>query len=93
MSFAQNLKQVRLIRNMTQQELASILNVSRATIAGYETKNKQPDYDKLLQIADIFEISTDYLLGRELQSETDKKMEYLSSNEFRFMSDYRLLTP
>ena len=35
------------------------------TIAGYETKDKSPDYDKLKLIAQFFNVTTDYLLGME----------------------------
>lgn len=62
MNFANNLKQLRQGHHMTQEALARYLNVTRPTIAGYETKNKQPDYDKLQKIAEIFEVSIDYLL-------------------------------
>jgi len=92
MSFAQNLKQIRTERNMTQEELAKLLNISRPTVAGYEAKNKQPDYDKLLQIADIFEVSTDYLLGRSLSAKSNKHMEYLTQDEHKTIADYRLLS-
>lgn len=47
---------------MTQQELAEVLQVSRSTVAGYETKNKQPDYEKLLKLSHLFEVSIEYLL-------------------------------
>lgn len=62
MNFANNLKQLRQGHHMTQEALARYLNVTRPTIAGYETKNKQPDYDKLQKIAEIFDVSIDYLL-------------------------------
>lgn len=62
MNFSSNLKQLRQGRHMTQEALARYLNVTRPTIAGYETKNKQPDYDKLQKIAECFEVSIDYLL-------------------------------
>lgn len=66
MDFSKNLKYLRSIHHVTQEELAQYLHVSRPTIAGYETKNKQPDYDKLIQISTFFNVSIDYLLkGRE----------------------------
>ena len=92
MSFAQILKQIRTVKNITQEELSKLLNISRATVAGYEAKNRQPDYDKLLQIADIFEVSTDYLLGRSLVSKSNKRLEYLTQEEYKIIADYRLLS-
>ncbi len=64
MSFGKILKNLRMSRNITQVELAQFLNIGRATIAGYETKNKQPDHDKLVAIADFFKVTIDYLLER-----------------------------
>lgn len=54
MNFGNNLKDLRETRNITQSQLAEYLQVSRPTIAGYETKNRQPDFEKLKKIADFF---------------------------------------
>lgn len=62
MKFAATLKDLRDQNNVTQQELANYLKVTRSTIAGYETKGKQPDFDRLLRIADYFQVSVDFLL-------------------------------
>jgi transcriptional regulator with XRE-family HTH domain len=53
---------------MTQEDLAKILKVSRATVGRYETDERFPDKDILKKIADFFDVSVDYLLGR-----TDKR--------------------
>ena len=47
MSFSKKLKMLRLENEMTQDYVASRLNVARSTIAGYETKNRQPSHEKL----------------------------------------------
>ena len=65
MKFGETLKNLRDIKDMTQQDLGKVLGVSRATIAGYETKNHQPDYEKLEVLAHYFEVSIDYLLTGE----------------------------
>ncbi len=62
MNFSATLKELRESRNITQEELASYLKVSRPTIAGYETKNRQPDYEKLVKLSRYFNVSVDYLL-------------------------------
>ena len=62
MSFGERLKELRVKNNVTQQELADYIGVGRPSIAGYETKQKHPDYDKLKLIAEFFKVSTDYLL-------------------------------
>ena len=62
MSFAQRLKTLRAEHNMTQKELGRRMNLARTTIAGYETKSRQPSHEKLADIADIFGVSVDYLI-------------------------------
>lgn len=62
MSLPHKLKLLRAEHNMTQEELAQRINVARATIAGYETRDRQPSYEKLAAIAEVFNVSVDYLL-------------------------------
>ena len=62
MSLPQKLKALRTEHHMTQAELGKQINVARATIAGYETRNRQPSYEKLTAIAETFQVSVDYLL-------------------------------
>lgn len=62
MNFANTLKNLRELHNVTQDELAKYLKVSRPTIAGYERKNRQPDFEKLVKIAEYFNVSIDYLI-------------------------------
>ncbi len=66
MNFSKNLKSLRKKRNVTQNELATYLCLSRSTIAGYETKSHQPDFVTLEKLAIYFEVSIDFLiLGEE----------------------------
>ena len=62
MSFGTRLKNLRQKNHVTQQELADYLNVTRPTIAGYETKGKEPNYTTLKQLAIYFHVSVDYLI-------------------------------
>ncbi len=64
MTFAERLKQLRKEKGLTQEELALIISKNRSTVAGYETERKEPDHETLKKLADYFEISVDYLLGR-----------------------------
>ena len=59
------IKDSRKINGLTQQELAAIVGVSRSTIAMWETDKSQPDNDPLLKLAQYFNVSVDYLLGRD----------------------------
>lgn len=62
MSFSKKLKTLRLENEMTQDYVATRLNVARSTIAGYETKNRQPSHEKLTALANLFHVTIDYLL-------------------------------
>lgn len=64
MTLGNKLKQIRNLNNMTQDELAKALNISKGTIGMYEINKRKPDTDMLKKIADFFNISLDYLLGR-----------------------------
>ncbi|HHQ0503846.1 TPA: helix-turn-helix domain-containing protein, partial [Listeria monocytogenes] len=63
--FGKILKTLRINRGMTQADLGSKLNISKVSISKYENGNQFPDTDTLKRIADIFNVSTDFLLGRE----------------------------
>lgn len=54
MNFGDNLKDLRETQNITQSQLAEYLQVSRPTIAGYETKNRQPDFENSKKLQTSF---------------------------------------
>lgn len=62
MSFADNLKMIRKERNITQEQLAELLNVSRQAVSKWESGNGYPETEKLLIISKELNISLDYLL-------------------------------
>lgn len=64
-----NLKEIREFNNCSQQKLAGLLNVSRSTVAMWETHQSEPSIDILNRISKIFNISLDYLLGEYIDSE------------------------
>ena len=60
-----NIKKIRVQKGFTQSEVASALGVSSVVYSRYETGKRQPSIDTLIQIADIFGVTVDYLLGRQ----------------------------
>lgn len=62
MSFADNLKMIRKERNVTQEQLAELLNVSRQAVSKWESGNGYPETEKLLIISKELNVSLDYLL-------------------------------
>lgn len=59
-----NLKKLRQGKGLKQIELAELLKVAQATLSGWETGRYQIDEKNLFKLADYFDVTTDYLLGR-----------------------------
>ena len=57
------LKYLREQKGITQAELGLMLNISPSTVGMWEQGRREPDYNNLKRLADIFNVSTDYLLG------------------------------
>lgn len=70
-SFGENLKKVRKAKGISQKELARDLEISQGTIANYEKDNRFPKGKIMFMLADYFEVSVDYLIGRDLSHEND----------------------
>lgn len=66
-TFGERLKQLRLDHNLTQEAMAEKLQTVRSTINKYEKNTRKPEYETLIKIADLFQTTTDYLLGRTHQ--------------------------
>ena len=62
--FDKILKMLRSEKNMSQQELADALGISKSSINMYERGERQPNFETLETIADYFNVDIDYLLGR-----------------------------
>lgn len=59
----ENLKKLRLERNLSQQKLAEAIGLSQQTITKYENGKTQPDFQTLMTLAEFFHTSVDYLIG------------------------------
>lgn len=64
MDIAKNLKNLRIENGLTQKELGERLNIGQATIACYESGQREPHILSLISYADFFECSIDFLVGR-----------------------------
>ena len=69
--FGMTLKTLRTQNNYTQVQLAQKLGLTKSVISAYETGLRLPSYDVLINIAKIFKVSTDYLLGMDNRQEID----------------------
>lgn len=63
--FPERLKNIRKERGKTQKELAKYLGISERGYQNYELGQREPSLKVLIQLSDYFEVTTDYLLGRE----------------------------
>lgn len=62
--FCKRIKELRIESGLTQKELAKKLNTTNSAVCDWEKGRTQPDLQMLKNIANLFDVSTDYLLGR-----------------------------
>ena len=72
MNLGEKLFELRKTKNLTQDEVAEKLNVTRQTVSKWETNQSTPDFDKIIPLCELYEISTDELLRGEKQEKTEE---------------------
>lgn len=65
MKFGQTLKNLRIEKQLTQKQLAVLLNVTDASIRDWENRGIEPNYDILIKFAEILKVTVGQLLGTE----------------------------
>ena len=75
------LKALRNERHISQSELGNLLGVTKVSVCGYEKGTRIPSIDVFVKILDIFNVSADYMFGREVSSvcEDDENVSILLS--------------
>lgn len=68
MSLGEKLYKLRTEKNITQSDVANALGVSRQAVSKWETDESLPDLDKLVKLADLYEVTTDFLLRESASS-------------------------
>ena len=63
-TISKNITDLRKKKGITQEQLAAALNISPQAVSKWETNTSQPDVQTLPLIADYFDVSIDYLVGR-----------------------------
>ena len=86
MSFGSKLKEARLSLNLTQQQVADQIGITKTTYCGYENGRRAPDVEKIKQLALILKVSGDDLLETNF-----RESNYLSSVEKEIIKKYRAL--
>jgi len=77
------LKTLRTEAGMTQTELAKRLSITKSVVSYYELQERTPSPDVLIQLADIFHVTTDYLLGIDHKKMID--VSDLSDEDMHFL--------
>lgn len=70
--FAERIRELRLERRLTQEEVGEIIGVKRYSIYSYEKGRACPEMKSLVALADYFDVSMDYLAGRTDKKEVNK---------------------
>ena len=63
-TFPQRIKELRITNNLTQKEVANVIGMSLMAYAHYELGDRQPSLETINKLCDLFEVTSDYLLGR-----------------------------
>ena len=74
--FDERLKSLRKKCGYTQVSLAETLGVSKGTVAMWETGKRTPDFETLIRLSDLFDVRTDYILGKSNDSSSAKLSDY-----------------
>ena len=65
MIFSERLKELRLEKDLSQKEVADLVHVNRVTYTNWERGKREPSFEKLVKLADLLDVSLDWLFGRE----------------------------
>lgn len=86
MNLSDNLKKIRKEHNLSQEDLAEQLGVSRQSVSKWESGGAYPEMDKVLQICQIFNLNIDDLLHQDIKEVNNNKQE--KSNINKFVDDF-----
>lgn len=71
--YGDKIRELRENLNMTQEEFAKAINISRSALSNYERSFRQPEYDVLKKIAKFCNVTTDYILELDIKPTTEQK--------------------
>lgn len=82
MNLADNLKKIRKDNNLSQEQLAEKLGVSRQSVSKWESNQAYPEMDKVLQICNLFNLNIDELLNQDIKEVNDAKQSKININKY-----------
>lgn len=101
--FGKRLRDLRMQKKMTQSDIGKFLHVSKVSVSGYENGTREPDQASSIKLADLFDVTLDYLNGRTndpkplkktdngpdlIAAHLDKKYSDLSPDEKKQVDDF-----
>ena len=90
-TYSDRIRELREIRGMSQQALADMLDVNKVTISQYERGARKPDINVVAALCDIFNVSSDYLLGKDdvtIRFVGEDEIKKLDSNQVQFSGQH-----
>lgn len=84
MLYKDRLKKLRIEKGLSQEKLSNTLSLNKSTICCYEKGTRVPSLEVLIKLSDYFEVSIDYLLGRDVlvRNKKTRKLEFVSEEEY-----------
>ncbi len=79
MLIEKRIRALRLEKGLSQQELGDLVGVTKVSVCGYENGTRIPSLETFNLLANVFETTTDYLLGREIPVINEETKEYLGA--------------
>ncbi len=84
-TFGDRIRRLREDRNFRQEQVAIALRVNRKAISHYENNMREPSFETLIRMAELYHVSTDYLLGVDSKHMIDASG--LSEKEYSLLSE------
>lgn len=85
--FGEKVKELRKKKGWTQAQIANEIGVTKSVISFYENKDRSPSPEVLIKFAELFQVSTDYLLGVEKMQDNTIDVTGLSKDEIESLQN------
>ncbi len=88
-TMSERLINLRLKNNYSQSFVARQIGVTPALISAYEKQERKPSLEKLIALADIYHVSTDYILGRSYKDDSSRtiNVEHLNDHQIKILRE------
>lgn len=86
----ENIRKLRKLNGITMKNLGKIIGCAESTVSMYESGRHEPDIKTLINLADFFNVTIDYIVGRS--PETENQMNALTINEGKLLQAFRKLS-